>query len=273
MLDRAIAFALDRLDQLASRRSSVAPLCKSPLGSEADYLRLWDHARTELHPAADAYERASGAAIDPEWFHALGLLTQVVIKRSPICYQHGRLLYSTLARYIRERGGRDLNIVETGTARGFSSLCLAKALADAGATGKIVTFDVLPHDARMFWNCVSDIHGPRSRAELLRDYSELSERYILFHRGDTRTELRKMSFPRIHFAFLDSTHTHDHVMAEFASIRGRQRPGDVLFFDDYGLNAYPGVTEAADEICRGDGYSPTVVTVSAQRTYLIAEKQ
>lgn len=271
--DWGLEVAQSAIDRLASRRYGRSPFCDAPLAPAAEYRRLWTEARQRSYPPVDRYEAECGIAIDSHWFHELALLTQVVIKRSPVCYQHGRLLHTTLARYARSRAHDHLNIVETGTARGFSALCLAKALDDTGATGKIVTFDVLPHDVEILWNCVRDAEGPRSRADLLRDYAPLLERYVIVHRGDTKRELAKMSFPRIHFAFLDSVHTYDHVKSEFESIGGRQRTGDILFFDDYTLEAYPGVVAAADEICASHGYSKTVVAADDRRRYLIAEKR
>lgn len=80
----------------------------------------------------------------------LALLTQVVIKQSVICYQHGRLLYSTLSQYFAQHPNLSFNILETGAARGFSSLCIAKALHDEQQSGKIITFDVLPHHIKMY---------------------------------------------------------------------------------------------------------------------------
>lgn len=258
---------------MVNRRYSVAPFCATPLASPDDYLRLWNQAKAQTSPVVDAYEQACGAAIDREWLDRLALLTQVVIKKSAIEYQHGRLLYATLRRYARDHVSRHLNIVETGTARGFSSLCLAKALEDAGATGKVLTFDVLPHDERIYWNCLRDARGPSTRAELLEDYRDLLERYVVFLRGDSSRELQKLAFPRVHLMFFDSVHTHAQVTAEFAAIRGRQRRGDLLVFDDYTPEAYPGVVKAADEICAAAGYTRLVVSVSARRGYLIAEKQ
>ncbi len=271
IFDRAARLAMDRLDRIAQRRYAAAPLCDRPLGSEADYLRLWQLARSEAYPAIDAYERDCGAVIDSDWLNRLGLLTQVVIKPSAVCYQHGRVLYSTLARYLQAQGGQHLNIVETGTARGFSALCLAKALADSSASGKIFTFDVLPHDVPIYWNCCRDVDGPRTRGELLGEYAELIEKHVVFHQGDTRLALRKIAFPRVHFAFLDSVHTYDHVIYEFAQIGGRQQRGDLTIFDDY--TAYPGVAQAADEICGRYGYAATVIAATPQRGYLIAEKR
>jgi len=262
---------LHRLAQALRSNDSAAPLCAAPLGSEADYLRLWEDAKSKTYPEIDEYEQERGAAIDREWFDQLALLTQVVIKRSSICYQHGRVLYAALSRYLRDRNNQHLNIVETGTARGFSTLCMARALWDAGASGKIASFDVLPHGEAMYWNCYRDVDGPRTRADLLSDYTELIERYVVFHRGDTR-KLAHVSIPRVHVAFLDSVHTYDHVVAEHAAIRGRQHAGDVLVFDDYSA-AYPGVVKAADEICHTYAYTSKCIAVSASRRYLVAEKQ
>jgi predicted O-methyltransferase YrrM len=276
-VSRLVDHGADRLramlEERAARKYSRSPLCDAVLAPPAEYRRIWAEAQRETYPVVDRYEAACGAAIDPAWFQQLALLTQVPIKQSAICYQHGRLLYATLVRYTRQRASQHLTIVETGTARGFSALCMAKALDDAGATGKIASFDVLPHEVEILWNCVRDADGPRTRAALLSDYSDLLERYVAFHRGDTKWELARMSVPRIHFAFLDSVHEYDHVMAEFASIRARQKAGDVLFFDDYTPEAYPGVVRAADEICRDHGYSKHVVTANARRQYLVAEKQ
>ena len=65
ILDRAVVFSLDRLERLSAGRCSAAPLCKAPLGSDAEYLRRWHHAREAAYPAVDEFERACGAAIDP----------------------------------------------------------------------------------------------------------------------------------------------------------------------------------------------------------------
>ena len=273
MFDRGADLLQERLEARASRRYETAPLCAAPLAPPAEYQRLWTEARNQSYPVVDRYEEACGAAIDPEWFHQLALLTQVPVKPSAICYQHGRLLYATLVHYIRTRTHDHLTIVETGTARGFSAMCMAKALNDTGASGKIVSFDVLPHETRILWNCVRDVEGPRTRAELLHDYAGLIERHVIFHRGDTKRELAKMSVPRVHFAFLDSVHSYDHVMAEFSSIHDRQAAGDILVFDDYTPDAYPGVVKAADEICLAHGYSRNVVMANSQRCYLMAEKR
>ena len=94
-----------------------------------------------------------------------------------------------------------VNILETGTARGFSSLCMAKALDDAKVSGKITTFDILPHDQPILWNCIADIDGPKSRAELLLEYEPLLEKYLVFIQGDSKLQHKKVSFTSNTFRF------------------------------------------------------------------------
>lgn len=114
---------------------------------------------------------------------------------------------------------------------------------------------------------------PQTRAELLRDYEPLIEEFIIYHQGDTKLELGKISLPRIHFAFLDGAHTYEYVMEEFRFVEKRQHEGDVIFFDDYTPALFPGIVKAVDEICERHGYSKRVITVSDQRGFVIARKQ
>jgi hypothetical protein len=273
MLDRIARRILPSLDRFANNAFYNDPLTAAPIGSKDEYLRLWSAARAKSHPAVEAYEQRTGAAIDREWLDRLALRTQIVVKKSELSYQHGRLVYSTVAALAKQHDS--VNIVETGTARGFSALCMAKALSDAGKAGKIITFDVIPHDVPMYWNCIADHEDGRrqSRRELLDDYAPLLERYVVFHQGDTKLEMPKVSIPRVHLAFFDGVHTRDYVTFEFESIRERQQPGDVVFFDDYTVGQFSGVVEAVDEICAKYGYDKDVIRTDDKRAYVIATKR
>ena len=46
---------------------------------------------------------------------------------------------------------KSVTILETGTARGFSALCMAKALEDSKKKGIILTFDILSHNKKSYW--------------------------------------------------------------------------------------------------------------------------
>ncbi len=264
-------------EHLSNHRWFNYPFGKRPFGDINKYISLAKEASKKEFAEIDLFEKKSGYAIDQNWFHELALHTQIAIKKNELCYQHGRLLYSTLSKYLDDHSiieiGPGLKIIETGTARGFSSLCMAKALSDQFRAGTILTFDFLPHNIQMYWNCIHDNDGPKSRAELLQPWYNLVEQYIIFHQGDTRLEIPKFHLDRIHFAFLDGAHTYEDVIFEFNHIRNRQMSGDIIIYDDYTPNQYPGIVKAIDKICEENQYSRTTLHVHTGRGYVVAEKE
>ena len=89
----------------------------------------------KIYKEIDLFEERCDFKIDKKWLDNLALHTQVV-KKSEINYQHGRILYSSLRDYIKKEL-KYLNILEIGTALGFSSTCMSKAIIDSNIKGKI----------------------------------------------------------------------------------------------------------------------------------------
>lgn len=197
----------------------------------------------------------------------LALSTQIVIKESKMLYLHGYLLYVALDEYLKNNPAVDfVNIVETGTARGFSAMCMAKALHDQKRDGKIYTIDVLPNDQKMYWNCIEDFSGEKTRPELLKNWGHLLD-YIEFVQGDSKKVLdelhEKYFVPRVHFAFLDAQHTYSYLKHEMDWSRDRQEKGDVIICDDYttyhtGRQQYPGIIRAVDEFVEENNYTQKI---------------
>ena len=77
---------------------------------------------------------------------------------------------------------------------------MSKALNENKVNGRIVTIDCISHNEKMFWNCIDDFEGPKTRAELLKKWeSELLN--IIFVQGWTSTTIKKIGLSRITFAF------------------------------------------------------------------------
>lgn len=254
------------------------PFTKVPTSNIETYEQLSIKAKENTYTVKDVelIENKNGFAINKNWISDLAFHTQVVIKKSELNYAHGRILYSVLRNYLEKNPEKNkaINIVETGTARGFSSLCMAKALFDSNFKGTIYTFDVLPHETKMFWNCVSDYKkGMQSRKDLLNKWSELVENYIIFIQGFTRLTLPKFSFSRINFAFLDGAHSYNDVLFEFNLIEKYQKKGDIIVFDDYNIRDFPGIAKAIDHIASEKKYLVEIVrNKRTLRDYAIAEK-
>jgi hypothetical protein len=186
---------------------------------------------------------------------------------------HGYLLYGALRNYLHAHPElRSVNVLETGTARGFSELCMAKTLADADRAGKIVTLDVLHARKPLYWNCIHDTEGQKTRLQLLKPWQELLDRYVIFLRGYTDIALSQLEWQRVHFAFLDSGHDYTTLQLELAYVRARQQPGDVVVCDDYTPAQFPGVVQAVDEFLADGEYKGQPFMVDEQRGYMVMRK-
>ena len=253
-------------------------LIEKPLGNSSTYIKLNNEAEKNTYSLKEVFEfeKQMGYSIDKKWISELALYTQVVIKKSALNYAHGRILYSVLSNYLSKnlKEIKSLNIVETGTARGFSALCMAKALQDFNTEGKICTIDLLPHDKKIFWNSITDHYlGIITRAQLLKNWNDLIERYIIFFKGSTKDILRRFELQRVHFAFLDANHTFEDVMFEFNKISKSQKSGDIIVFDDYNVLDYPGVFRAVNYIENNLGYKLVkILNSNNDRGYVIAKK-
>ena len=259
---------------LVSKGTPDSPFTQTT--SNIDTFReLAKRAQEKVYPQVDKYERKTGFSIDTDWLTKLAFKTQIVIKKSELCYAHGRILYSTLRQYLSDRDISDrqgLTIIETGTARGFSSVCMAKALSDSDSSGKILTFDLISNEKEMFWNSVDDLEGQQTRLGLLKPWANLVEKFIVFIEGDSRETLKSCSVSRVNFAFLDGAHTFDDVMFEFFQIKDKQIKGDIIVYDDYSQNLFPGIVKAVDYICDSYDYSREDIVSENNRAYVVAIK-
>ena len=257
------------------------PLPKHPFGKElhankGTYLSLYEEAINSENIAVSNFEKEYGYAIDKNWINKLALHTQVCIKKSKLNFSHGKLLYTLLSKYLNEqkkfnKQQQKIFILETGTARGFSSICLSKALIDNNAIGNLITIDCISHNEEILWNCIDDIDGPRTRSELLKDWKdELSN--ITFIQGWTGKTIHKLGIERINFAFLDAQHTKKEVLNEFSFVYKRQSKGDIIFFDDVTPGLFEGVCEAVNEIEKNYPYKVKRLNFSKRRSYAIAER-
>jgi len=123
----------------------------------------------------------------------------------------------------------------------------------------------------MYWNCIDDAEGKKSRAELLAPWSDLLER-IIFIQGDTRSTLPRLGLERIHFAFLDAQHIETSVLQEFSCVQALQKAGDMVVFDDVTPMVFPGVVAAVDRIEAEGDYDVVRLPASDRRSYAWSTK-
>lgn len=248
---------------------------KKPLASKSTYLKIFEEASNFHDESISNLENKFGYKIEKIWIDELALHTQVTIKKSKINYQHGRALYATLRKYIAENkknNSQIISIVETGTARGFSAICMSKAINDSNVEGKIYTIDLLPVNKPMYWNIIDDNEKKKTRAELLEKWPD-ELKNITFIEGKTQSVLKNLKIQRVNFAFLDAQHDFTSVMEEYEYIKNRQNKGDIIFFDDVTKLKFPGVVKALKEIEREGLYFTEFLGETRDRAYVLAKKK
>jgi hypothetical protein len=96
-LQRHCSYAFSRMGNLLiDSTESRNPLVSKPVATEQTYRELAKTAAAQIYPEIDEFELVNAFAISPTWLHDLALHTQIVVKKSPLCYAHGRILYSAL---------------------------------------------------------------------------------------------------------------------------------------------------------------------------------
>jgi hypothetical protein len=175
----------------------------------------------------------------PGWaeIERIGNLTK--LRREPdgrfrgVNYESGLLLYCLVARH------RPTHVLEIGTGRGFGSLCMARALADVGGAGRVVTVDVLDHESRLDW-AIDDGSGPRVESLSRKDVWERHFPTALLDRIEPRRGASSVVLPqlaregfRADFIYVDGDHTYSAVARDFYSCLRLAAPSFRMLLDDY----------------------------------------
>jgi predicted O-methyltransferase YrrM len=243
-----------------------------PLLSKEEYLDLFNKIKNEDSDQITRIESNTRFKINKSWIDNLALHTQIVKKKSKLNYYHGRLLYSFLRKYIEQNKYLDsITILETGTARGFSSLCLSKALEDSKCDGRIFTIDLIPNDKKIYWNCIDDCEGKKTRLELLESWKK-ELRNVVFLTGDCSKVLKNFHLDRVNFAFLDAQHRYENIKSEFNFVFKRQKKDDLILFDDVNVKEFPEIARFIDELRNTNTYSLDIIKSTENRSYCLAKK-
>lgn len=227
-----------------------------------DYDRAYWNACKEEYPMVDVLEQRLGVAVNRDKLDIAARVLACPIKRNPPCWQHGRIIYSVVCSMMNGRSGPWL-MLDVGTAKGFSALCMlwAAIYAGYGAETQIVSVDVIDPLARVRRNTVAELKEFLTLPEILAPWPEAG---AISFRQSTGTKWLQSGNRRVHFAFLDGKHTYDVVKTELYMLAQRQEQNDVVICDDMQI---PGVTQAVTEI--GNLYSVHLVPAKPDRIYAI----
>ena len=163
-------------------------------------------------------------------------------------YERGILLYSLIAKY------KPKNVLEIGTAEGYSALCMAWAMTDYNNNGKIFTIDPKPFDVPVERNVTWEDNPKHdtvmlSRRELWNKFADKEWiKKIEVLTGFSGEVLQKNTkLPKMDMGFIDGSHVYEAVVHDFYAFLEIASESFYLLLDDYVPNENDGVTKTIDE--------------------------
>jgi len=203
----------------------------------ADYDRIFETERAVAYPMVDALEQRMGHALDRSRLEGAARVLACPLKANAPNWQHGRVLYALARHYVETvQPSAPVTLLDVGTAKGFSALCLEWSLEDR--EGDIYSVDVLDPSERVRRNTVAEVDGYKTLSETLAQWPEAS---AIHFEQSTGIDWLKRHPERIHVAFVDGKHSGDVVVKEGKLLADRQQSGDVTMFDDVQIH---GVAQA-----------------------------
>ncbi len=221
----------------------------------SEYMKLWQFAKTfNYGNILEELKEYFQYLHDKDEIDEIGLKLQVCVKKSKPMYLHGYVLTSALNQYLENSEEKNITILETGTARGFSSVLMASILNKFNVDGKIHTIDKV----NKFDNCLksSELKKEITINECVEEWNEITDKYINFIVGDSKKILKNLNskLDRINFAFLDGAHFYQDIKSEMEFTEKKQVKGDVIVCDDYTKTQFPEICKAVDEFLSSGKY-------------------
>lgn len=232
--------------------------------TRADYDGAFSLECAQRYPMMADLEQRYGYAITRGKLDAAARVLACPVKLNPPCWQHGRVLYAVARRYLHGKV-EPVQILDIGTAKGFSALVLQWALNDSGAIGEVSSVDVIDPLSREYRNSVIEVDGPKRLADYLKPWPEAVS--IKFYQSTGISWLMRQT-ARVHLAFIDGKHTGDVVAKEAALLTERQEAGDVVVFDDVHL---PEIADAVQHMSHA--YTIERIDVLPKRAYAIGVRR
>lgn len=236
--------------------------------TRAEYNQAFVDEAEREYPVIDAIEARFGYAVSRHKLEAAACVLACPVKANPPNWQHGRVLYAVARKYFADTDG-PFTVLDIGTAKGFSALCLLWALQESGENGTVVSVDVIDPTARIYRNTVAEVDGLKTLAETLEPWPESSR--IMFQKMEGLAWLNRYraskADARIHFAFVDGKHSGAVVRNEASVISGLQKSGDISIFDDVHLADIWAAVRSLP------GYEIERIDVLPNRAYALAVKR
>lgn len=201
------------------------------------YTALWERECKSEYQAVDELEKKLGFAVDRAWMNRVAAVLNCPVKVNLPNWQHGRVIYAVLRDRLKKQPWNEIvdprTLLDIGTAKGFSAVVMARALADSGIEMPVYTVDVIEPQDRVIRNTIAEVDGLKTLYEVMDPFVPTGAEIKAFGCGSKELIESMQSFShQIPFAFVDGKHAFEAVRFEGLAIAKRQRHSDVIVFDD-----------------------------------------
>ena len=189
-------------------------------------------------------------------------------KIKTINYERGILLYSLIAKY------KPKNVLEIGTAEGYSALCMAWAMTDYDINGRIYTIDPKPFDVPIKREITWE-ENPKHESIMLST-KELWNKFankewikkieVLTGFSGEILQKKTKEFPKMNMGFIDGHHAYETVIHDFHAFLQTASENFSLLFDDYSYPVDVNVSKVInEEIVPNFDVTPIITNAKQQR--------
>lgn len=219
------------LDQEGRRRGTAVSATRAIKSKdENSYERAFRQEAARSYPEIDKLVRRIGWDLDCTRLLNAARVLACPVKVNDPCWQHGRVVYALVRRVAEAKAAGRVVTLDIGTAKGFSALCAAWAIADAKRNGTVYSVDVIHPFARVKRNSIADLNDTVPTLHELVDPFWPADIYRSFMGGGSEKIVDKL--PELDFAFIDGKHDFEHVQHELLAAFKRVPVGAHVLVDD-----------------------------------------
>ncbi len=185
-------------------------------------------------------------------------------------FNHGIILHNLLDNFIKNNN-RNFEILEIGTSRGYTSLCMSQALLDNKDSSKIISLDVI-HNNKKFFQKTYLGNKKVSRLEILENISFELLKNINFIQADSYTDLKKIIFHNLRFAYIDGEHTFKYLIKELKYCNESLLKGGMIVVDDYNEKDFSDVVKCVHFFSDKYNYNLEIIKYGYDSNFAVLNK-
>lgn len=185
-------------------------------------------------------------------------------------FNHGIILYKILDEFIKKKNN-NFEIIEVGTARGYTSLCMSQAINDNNDNSKILSLDVIPNNKKFFQRTYLG-NEKVSRSKILENFSNKLLENIIFLQSDTFSDLDKIVFHNLKFAFIDGEHNYKYLIKELNFCKNNMSDNGLIVVDDFNTSDFSEVVECVKKFSNENNYNLKIINYGDKSNFAVINK-